>query len=97
MHTKFVATVALAALLAGGGATLAMAQPTTVVPAPADCRAPAPNESGYGSRELSLQECQQAAILPAIAPRRLTRHRTPASRHTIIRTVTVTRKRDKLR
>jgi hypothetical protein len=65
MHTKFAATVALTALLTGGGATLAMAQPTTVVPALADCRAPAPNESGYGSRKLSLQECQQAAIPPA--------------------------------
>jgi hypothetical protein len=65
MYTRLVITAALVAPLTAASATLAMAGPTTVVPAPADCRAPAPNESGYGSRKLSLLECQQEALPPA--------------------------------
>ena len=53
MRTRFMTTLALAALMTVGGAALAAAQ---------TCRAPAPNESGYGSRRLSLEECQQASI-----------------------------------
>lgn len=51
-------TLALAVLMTVGGATIAAAE---------TCRAPAPNESGYGSRQLSLEECQQASTAnPAI-------------------------------
>jgi len=53
MRTTFITTLALVALMTVGGAALAAAQ---------TCRAPAPNESGYGSQRLSLEECQQASI-----------------------------------
>jgi hypothetical protein len=61
MRTNFTMTLALAALLSMGTAAIAAAR---------TCRAPAPNESGYGSRHLSLEECQQAsaADTPAVMP-----------------------------
>jgi hypothetical protein len=59
MRIKLVTTLALAALLTGSGTVLAMAQAALAQPAAFTCRAPAPRESGYGSRKLSLEECQQ--------------------------------------
>lgn len=58
MRTTLAQALLMAALLTGATAAVSVAREPGA-PASAGCHSPAPNQSGFGSRELSYRMCQE--------------------------------------